>query len=136
MFSKNTEEQNFKPAAPGETVIGQTVRVEGTFESEDDMQLDGVIKGNVKTTKDITVGKEAKIEAEMQAANMSVSGEIKGNITVSGTLKLFPSAKIYGDITTGVLSVESGALLQGQCKTEGTEVKIDSEKTETSVSEA
>ncbi|MFC1598145.1 polymer-forming cytoskeletal protein [Patescibacteria group bacterium] len=103
------------PSDQAETIIGPTVKVEGTFQSDDNILIDGEIVGTIKTSKDLTVGEGARIEADIEAANMFVAGDITGNIKVSGTMQLSSSARIKGDIETQIISVETGAVIQGQC---------------------
>jgi cytoskeletal protein CcmA (bactofilin family) len=126
MFSKrdsSDSEYHTPISSPtqSETVIGPTVRVEGTFTSDDNMRVEGQISGNITTTKNVLVGKEAKIEADIVAANMEIHGEIRGNLTANDTVRLGATAKVYGNITTQVVSIETGAVIQGQCMTRQSE---------------
>lgn len=100
-----------------ETIIGPTVKVEGTFNSDDNILIEGQVVGTIQTSKDLTVGKDAHIEADVTAANMQVSGEIKGNLHSAGSIQLTSSARVYGDIESKIMSVETGAVVQGRCTT-------------------
>lgn len=102
-----------------QTVIGPTVKVEGSFHSDDNILIDGQVVGTVKTSKDLTVGPDSRIEADVTAENMHISGEVKGNLHASGTITLTSSARVYGDVETSIISVETGAVLQGRCVTGG-----------------
>lgn len=119
MFSKGgdqePEEQRTHGAA--ETIIGHTVKVEGTFTSQDNMLIEGEVVGTITTSKDVTVGKEAKIKANISATNVTIAGEVHGNISASGTTRLAASSRVYGDISTQVISIDTGAIMQGQCVT-------------------
>ncbi len=108
----------FKSDANGgaETVIGPTVHVEGDFKSQGNVQIEGSLTGSVSTSGNLTVGREAKIKANIQAANAFVAGYIKGNLTVSERLELTASSRVDGDITTKVLVVAEGAQLNGRCQ--------------------
>jgi cytoskeletal protein CcmA (bactofilin family) len=119
MFTKG--EEKMQPVASqndrSETVIGATVSVEGTFHSEDNMLIEGSVTGVLNTTKNLTVGKGARIKADVTAANMLISGEIHGNLNAVGTIQLTSSARVYGDVETDIISIETGAVLQGRCTT-------------------
>lgn len=115
-----TKEQGESPSfTPGteQTIIGPTVHVEGTFRTEDNIRIEGRVTGTIETTQNLTIGSEASIEADITAANLHASGTIKGNINVSGTVELTSSATVHGDITTGILSIETGATVNGRCET-------------------
>lgn len=122
------------------TVIGSTVKVEGQFNSEDNVLIEGEVVGSITTTQDLTVGEGAHIEADVKAANMYISGEIKGNLVCEGSMLLTRTARIYGDIETGILSIETGAVLQGRCTTSATQAmetpKTPEKKEETEDTEA
>lgn len=101
------------------TVIGSTVRVEGQFTSEDNVLIEGQVHGTLTTTQNLTVGSNARIEADIHATNMYISGEIHGNIIATGSVQLTSTARVYGDIETSIISIETGAVVQGRCTTSG-----------------
>lgn len=113
-MSKNSEE----------TIIARGVRVEGDFKSQGAVLIEGEVAGNVQTAGDLRIGDEAKIHADVIAANAVVGGEVRGNVQVAGRLELLSSAKMIGDVTTDVLSVAAGALVNGKVTMDGREVKV------------
>ncbi len=98
-----------------ETIIGQSVKVDGDFVSEGNVWVQGIVNGSLKTRGDLRVENGSKIKADVEAANALVSGHIKGNITIQNNLELTASAVIEGDIVAKVLSIEPGAILNGHC---------------------
>ncbi len=114
-----------------ETIIARGVRVEGDFQSQGAVLIEGEVAGNVQTAGDLRVGDEAKIHADVVAQNAVVGGEVRGNIQVAGKLELLSSAKMIGDVTADVLSVAAGALVNGKVTMDGREVKVpDAQETE------
>lgn len=102
-----------------ETVVGPSVHVEGDFSSEGNILVKGMVSGNVKTSRLLTVEPGAKITANVKASNAVISGEIKGNVRVLERLDLTETARISGDIFCKVLSVEAGALVVGKVTMDG-----------------
>ena len=98
-----------------ETIIGQSVKVEGDFASEGNVWVQGIVNGSLKPRGDLRVEKGSKIKADVEAANALVSGAIKGNITIQNNLELTASAVVEGDIVAKVLSIEPGAIVNGHC---------------------
>lgn len=98
-----------------ETIIGQSVKVDGDFISEGNVLVQGIVNGSLKTRGDLRVENGSKIKADVEAANAVVSGQIKGNVTIQNNLELSSSAIIEGDIVAKVLSIEPGAILNGHC---------------------
>jgi len=99
-----------------ETMIGPSVKVEGDFITEGNIVVEGIVSGTITTSKNITVGEDSKIFADVSAENALISGEVQGNIEVAEKLELTATAKIFGDVTTGTLTIAPGAILNGKCK--------------------
>ncbi|MBP6942445.1 MAG: polymer-forming cytoskeletal protein [Candidatus Buchananbacteria bacterium] len=102
--------------AENDTIIGQSVRVEGEFTTEGNVIIDGVMSGSVSTTKSLRVGPSAIIFASVGAENASIAGEIQGTVVVTGKLELAATAKIFGDVKAGTLVIAAGAVLNGKCQ--------------------
>jgi len=105
--------ENFKEV---ETIIGPSVKVEGDFNAEGNVIIEGQMIGNLKTQKGLRVGEGAKIKANISAENAWVGGEIVGNVYILDHLELSPNAIIKGDVETENLTVATGAKINGQIK--------------------
>lgn len=118
MFSTREEDMPVahNGAAP-QTVIGQGIKVEGTFSGSGNVIVQGEVEGTLSTAGDLVIENGAVVNANLEAQNIRVSGEVKGDITCHGQLDLQATAKIYGDVTTDIISVDTGAVIQGQCRT-------------------
>lgn len=108
--------ENFKEV---ETIIGPSVKVEGDFNAEGNIIIEGQMIGNLKTQKGLRVGEAAKIKANINAENAWIGGEVIGNISILDHLELAPNAIIKGDIETENLTVATGAKINGQIKMGG-----------------
>jgi len=97
-----------------QTIIAQGVKVEGDFNSQGSVLIEGEVAGSVRTAEHLQVGETAKIHASVAAADAIVAGEIKGNIKVEGRLELTESSKVRGDIRAQVLTVAAGAEINGK----------------------
>jgi cytoskeletal protein CcmA (bactofilin family) len=101
-------------AYEAETIISASVKVEGDFVSQGNVLIEGEVEGSMKTEKDLRVGEQARICADVSAGSATIAGEVRGNVDVSERLKLEPTAKVYGDIRTADLIVASGAVINGK----------------------
>ncbi len=102
-----------------DTVIGSSIKVEGTFVGQGNIIVEGEVKGDLKTSQNIEAGSESKIIANIEAANALIAGEVDGKLKIDEHLELTSTAKINGDIEAGVLIVASGAMINGYCKIGG-----------------
>lgn len=98
-----------------ETIVGATVKIEGDLVSDGDIRVDGLVAGKIKTSKDLFVGREAKIEADIEATNAVFAGLVKGDIKVADSLVIEATGKIHGNITCGKLAIGEGAYFSGNC---------------------
>lgn len=105
--------ENFKDV---ETIIGPSVKVEGDFKADGNIIIEGRVSGNVTTKKNLRIGNEAKVKANIEAVDAWVEGTINGNLKIDGHLKLSANAKIKGDIETQLLTMETGASINGNLK--------------------
>lgn len=108
MFDKN---ENTKEI---ETIIGPSVKVEGTFLGKGNVQVEGKVVGKLDTSGNVIVGQQAKITADITAQSITVAGEVKGNIAAEDMLHLLPSAKVVGNIRAKSLAIDQGAQFEGK----------------------
>ncbi|KKP91841.1 MAG: Integral membrane protein CcmA involved in cell shape determination [Parcubacteria group bacterium GW2011_GWA2_36_10] len=125
MFNKN---QDVTHAGKIETIIGPSVRVEGDFKGEGDLVIEGMLIGNLQTKNNLKIGQNAIVEAEVRANNAFVSGKVKGNISVKGKIEITATAVILGDIKAQVISIESGALVQGKLNMPTRDIKEEAKE--------
>lgn len=128
MFQKTSPKEEYIPNSDHssdevETVVGPSVNVEGDFSSEGNIVVKGTVSGSVNTSRLLTVEDGAKIFANVKAGNAHISGSVKGNVKVNDRLDLSATAQISGDIVCKVLTVESGALIQGKISMKGLDIE-------------
>lgn len=111
MFKQSYNKDEFKDA---ETVIGPSVMIKGNFNSQGNIVIEGILKGDVKTASNIFIGDNAKVTANIDAKTARAGGEVNGNMKIKGHLEIVASAKIHGDIECGSLAVENGAIINGK----------------------
>lgn len=98
-----------------ETIVGPSVKVEGDFNSQGNVLVQGIVSGNVKTDKYLQVEEGAKIMASVRADSAKISGDVQGNVRVKNTLELTPTARVVGDVEAKTLIIAPGAVLHGKC---------------------
>lgn len=114
MFNKNNKTE--ADAGASINLIGNGTSITGDVNSNGDVRIDGVLNGNITTTGKLVLGASGKIDGHVNCQNADVSGEIRGTINVTELLMLKASARVLGDIVTGKISIEPGAVFTGACK--------------------
>jgi len=111
MFNKENRLEKFKDA---ETIIGASIKVKGNFQGQGDIIIEGALEGSLKTDANLFVGEKAKVVANIESKDAVINGEVRGTIKTKGYLALGGTAKIFGDIQYTELSIEKGAVVNGQ----------------------
>ena len=129
MFSKTTSSKPNPAAKPVEkpmamsvnaskssvpSIISASLHVVGNLVSEGDIQIDGAVDGDIRTTI-VTIGQSAEVKGEVVAESVTVHGRIEGTIRAR-TVILGKTARIDGDIYQETLAIEAGAHFEGQCR--------------------
>lgn len=96
-------------------LIGSGTKILGDIDSQGDIRIDGKLIGNLTTNGKFVLGVNGSVEGNVSSTNADISGEIKGTVTITETLSLKKTAKIQGDIVTGKLAIEPGAVFNGTC---------------------
>jgi len=96
-------------------LIGGGTKITGDITSAGDVRIDGHLAGNIVIAGKFVLGANGLVEGNITSANADLSGEVKGKVNISETLSLKSSARINGDIVTGKLAIEPGALFTGTC---------------------
>lgn len=118
MFSKNERDKRSVSAnsaggvkaAP--SIISVNLHIIGNLSTDGEVQVDGSIEGDI-TSQSLTVGEKASISGEIFAEDVEIHGAVSGKIR-AGNIRIAKTARVIGDIWHEVLSVESGAYIEGQ----------------------
>jgi cytoskeletal protein CcmA (bactofilin family) len=94
------------------TVISSSSKLEGRFETEGTLIIEGSMTGTIKCGSLEIVG-DGNVDANVEAETALVAGNFEGEMTCKGKLTFFRNGKVKGDISYGTLSIESGGLLDG-----------------------
>ncbi len=98
------------------TIVGKGSTLEGTFDINSSLRVDGNIKGKLTVGDSLTVGKEGVIEADIETKKASVAGKIIGTLKASERVVLESSSTLQGDLKTKFLVIEEGAVFLGNCQ--------------------
>jgi cytoskeletal protein CcmA (bactofilin family) len=89
--------------------------VEGTIFSESDIRVDGTIKGSLTCKAKVIIGPSGLIDGEVKCQNALIEGKFYGKLRVGELLSIKESAEIVGDVVTGKLLVQPGAIFNVTC---------------------
>ena len=116
MFTSKEEKRVAEEISNSSNTIGKGTFLEGNVETYGNIRIEGKVTGNVKSKSKVALGPSSLVQGNVIAQNADLEGEVKGRIEVAELLVLKATAVIHGDIITGKLVVEPGAIFNGTCK--------------------
>ena len=124
MFSKNAKASNGNGHATDTraemtvkavpSIISADLSIEGNLNSGGEIQVDGVVNGDIHC-KALIVGVKGSVVGEVVAQTVRMHGAIKGMIRAKSVF-LASTARMSGDVEHESLAIEPGAYMEGYCK--------------------
>jgi cytoskeletal protein CcmA (bactofilin family) len=95
--------------------IGESIRFEGTLSGLEDVVVDGEVKGTIRLPEcSLTIGPTGRINADIEARNLTVLGRVTGNIVCLELMRLCNSGSLDGDVRAPRILIEDGAVVRGR----------------------
>jgi len=108
------------PRTSESALIGPGLRVEGEVHGEEDLILDGGVKGALSLgAHQLLIGEAGRAEADVVARKVVVFGELVGNIEATESIELGHTARVKGNLKAPRLRIDEGALLNGRIEMGG-----------------
>jgi cytoskeletal protein CcmA (bactofilin family) len=99
------------------SVIGEGSVLEGTFEVQGNLRVDGRFQGKIDVSGTLVIGKSGLVDADVNARSAVVAGTIRGDVHTSEKITLQSGSRLEGDMITSKLVIEEGVTFQGSCST-------------------
>jgi len=106
--------QYSNPSPTSESLIGESLVVEGEISSEETLVVRGKVKGNIHVSRRLVVETTGKVSGDMDGKEIIIHGHAKGKVTSAEKLVISSSGTFIGDISAQKLVIEEGARFQGQ----------------------
>lgn len=120
IFNKTNGE---KSPSPETTIIASGAKIEGVFNCNSRLHVDGEIIGKIHSKSIVTIGKSGKISGEIVAKRLIVNGHFEGTANCD-TIEVLENGKLVGQVISKELMIEAKAEFEGESK-----IKRDAEKT-------
>jgi cytoskeletal protein CcmA (bactofilin family) len=98
------------------TVIAEGVTIEGKINSPGSTRIDGTVKGEIISDKELVIGKEGKVDASVQTNNAIIAGSFSGEMKASGEVEISSTGKFNGKLVQreALLTIAKGGLFKGE----------------------
>ncbi len=96
------------------SVIGPTLVFKGELSADEDLVIEGKVEGTIAHhQKNLTIGKQGRVTADIHATSVLVEGELNGDIHCEVLVSLAKNAMVTGNIYCSRLIMEEGATFNG-----------------------
>ena len=95
------------------TVIGEGLVVEGDITGDEEIVINGTLRGRLTTSDAVTVGGTAVVGADITGASLSVAGQVTGDVTASERVDIQAGGRLVGDIKAARFTIADGASFKG-----------------------
>lgn len=124
-MAKQNKEKDKDYVKPANTFIDQGITLQAQkLSGSESVRIDGRYIGDIDLDGYLQVGEPGCIEGNLQVSYALIAGEIMGNVLCRATVHLSATARVHGDITTGRIIMDEGAVFYGFCKTRDNEPDI------------
>ena len=124
MFSKSNKVANGNGQSEGmradvavkavPSIISADLTIDGNLSSGGEIQVDGVVNGDIRC-KALIVGVKGSVIGEVVAQTVRMHGAVKGMVRAKSVF-LASTARMSGDVEHESLAIEPGAYMEGHCK--------------------
>lgn len=119
MFKGKGEQVESGNNPTGVNNIVEGTKITGDIECNGNFRLGGELVGNLKTKGRLVVGVNGKIVGDVICNEASIEGAIEGNVQVNKEMSIKSTGKMNGVVNAGSYLIESGAVINGEFKTNG-----------------
>ncbi len=99
--------------------LGPDLEVTGKISGNEDLRIDGTVEEPISLRcYRLTVGRRAKVTAEVVAREVVVYGKVYGNLRARDRIEIKKGGSVVGDLTTARILIEDGAYLKGNLEIE------------------
>src|SRR5215468_5966842 len=95
------------------TVIGAGITIEGEVTTDEDVVVQGTVRGKLSAKDGVVVEQGAVVEADVTGGPLSVAGAITGNINSTDRVDLQPGARVVGNVKATRITIADGAQFKG-----------------------
>jgi cytoskeletal protein CcmA (bactofilin family) len=103
-------------SADSTSLVSRQLTVEGEITGEENLHVDGCVKGLIRLAGDLFVGASGTVEAEVDARNVVIQGSVSGKITARNQLEIKPSGRLIGECSAASIEIREGAVFEGSAR--------------------
>jgi cytoskeletal protein CcmA (bactofilin family) len=107
-----------RPLAKATSIIGPTVEFRGQLSADEDLVIEGKVEGTIAHHyKNLTVGKQGRVKADIRAKSVTIRGTVEGDVHSEEFILLAKGSRLTGNLFAPRVQMEDGAIFRGSMDT-------------------
>ena len=98
------------------SLVSQQIVVDGEIQGDENLHVDGRVKGSIRLNGDLFVGANGVVDAEVEARNVIIQGALTGKVLAREQLEVQSTGRFNGESTAGSYEIREGAVFEGISK--------------------
>lgn len=95
------------------SILPPSMRFKGELSAEEDLLIQGTVEGIIRHTQRVTIGKEGRIKANIDANIIKVEGAVEGDLHAVHSVRIDESGNLRGNIQAPSVCLVEGSHFNG-----------------------
>lgn len=95
------------------TVIGEGLSIEGDLSSDEEIVINGNLRGKVTTTDAVSIGPGSSVQADISGQSVSIAGQVTGDVVAPERVDIQAGGRLVGDVKAARFTIADGASFKG-----------------------
>lgn len=104
------------PPAAVTTRIGEGVTFVGDFKADEEIRIEGAVKGDILSSDTITIREHGSYTGNAGMRNLEILGSAEGSMVCEESTQIRSGGKLTGALQTETLTTEEGSVFDGRLK--------------------
>jgi cytoskeletal protein CcmA (bactofilin family) len=95
------------------SLVSRQVTVDGDVSGDENLHVDGRVKGVIRLNGDLFVGTTGVVEAEIDVRSLVVQGAVTGKVVARKQMEVQSSGRFNGECAAASFAIREGAVFEG-----------------------
>jgi cytoskeletal protein CcmA (bactofilin family) len=95
------------------TVIGAGLSIEGEITSEEEVVVQGSLRGRLTSSSAVSIGPGSVVQADVGGLRVSIAGQVTGDVTAPERVDIQAGGRLVGDVKAARFTIADGASFKG-----------------------